>query len=66
MNYTTRFPQKYLEVVILAYRATNRFNAKKRLPDFKKLEPRDQFTLIAVALEALLTIAIHELQAQVG
>jgi len=31
-------------------------------PDFRKLEPRDQFILIAVSLKAMVVIAVHEIR----
>jgi len=35
-------------------------------PDFRKLEPKDQFILIAVSLKAMVVIAVHEVRKREG
>lgn len=48
------------EVVQLAYKRTKAQQNVPDLPDFKKLDPKPRFILIAVALRAMLLVAIRE------
>lgn len=49
-------------VVHMSYERTKTQMLRERGPDFRKLDPRDQFILMAVSLKALIVIAVREIR----
>jgi hypothetical protein len=50
------------KVLHLSYHDTKSKMLIEKGPDFRKLEPKDQFILMAVSLKALVAIAVHHLK----
>lgn len=54
------------KVVHLSYEKTKSQMLVEKGPDFRKLEPKDQFILMAVSLKALVVIAVHEIRTRLS
>ena len=54
------------KMVHLSYQNTKSQMLVEKGPDFRKLEPKDQFILMAVSLKALVVIAVHEIHSRLS
>ena len=54
------------KIVHASYHNTKSQMLVEKGPDFRKLEPKDQFILMAVSLKALVVIATHEVRRREG